>query len=219
MKERPILFSAPMVRAILDGRKTVTRRMVKGDALAWLNADFSPGFVAEKDNYCCPFGYAGDVLWVKEPLHRTGWTMVTPGVVTYTATGDATAYQWKWKNSGLPGMFCPREISRISLEITEVRVQRLQDISEDEVVREGARWHDFGRECGHLGEWRDVGECREAFHRQRDGWTMEPPAASAENCLPSARMAFANLINKINGPETWDANPWVWCVSFEMVKR
>ncbi len=245
MKERPILFSGPMVRAILDGRKTVTRRVVKpqppSDCQVWAGwiLDSTSGDDVGKASWHdqvgplaykthrvrCPYGQLGDHLWVRE-----AWSYYRPfasdrtNKILYRADLDNCGQcpvqldndvvlvdpRDGWK----PSIHMPRWASRISLEVTEIRVQRLQDITEDEAIREGAVWHDFGRECGHFGAWQGVGDCKGEFHPQRNGWTMEPPAASAGNCLPSARMAFANLINKINGPETWASNPWVFVISF-----
>lgn len=241
MKERPILFSAPMVRAILDGRKTVTRRVVKPQPDPYTTECESVTFTKPGKGiwlptttgrnthslsgpaFTCPYGQPGDQLWVRESFRflRSDELLSVPRLGIRTERGclwraSAPNDLGPWK----PSIHMPRWASRISLEITEVRVQRLQDITEDDAIREGATWRDFGRECGHRGGvWRDVGDCKESFHSQRNGWTMEPPAASAKDCLYSARMAFANLINKINGPETWESNPWVWCVSFEKVKQ
>lgn len=250
MKERPILFSGPMVRAILDGRKTVTRRVVKLNQSGRVALCGKNWHRDDPDSIlACPYGQPGDRLWVREthcfrstqidievmghedlPTDGRPWKSygTYSYVPIYRATEEAELIyddeedrpncqdcqdgnpHGHWK----PSIHMPRWASRISLEVTEIRVQRLQDITEDEAIREGAVWHDFGRECGHFGAWQGVGDCKGEFHPQRNGWTMEPPAASAGNCLPSARMAFANLINKINGPETWASNPWVFVISF-----
>ncbi len=144
MKERPLLMSAPMVRATLDDRKTVTRRVVKGQALAWLNADFNPGFVAEKDNYCCPFGYAGDRLWLRETWKSYGNPAKGVVHIGYKAGGpdlfvdcDAPPKYQVLSKSWKPSIHMPRWASRISLEIMSIKVERLQDITEEQAKAEG----------------------------------------------------------------------------------
>lgn len=122
MKERPILFSTPMVRAILDGSKTQTQRVVKHKQTPW-----NPDHIAW-DMTTCPYGKAGDRLWVREAFcdARQG----SYGRVLYRASGDVCC---RWH----PSIHMPREISRITLEITDVRVEMLQDISEDDAEAEG----------------------------------------------------------------------------------
>jgi hypothetical protein len=110
-KERGILFSAPMVRAILEGRKTQTRRVVKNQV--------------RRDGYTCPYGKPGDVLWVRET-----WCGDRFNGVGYRAT-DAQSGPWK------PSIFMPRWASRITLEITDVQVERVHDINECDIVAEG----------------------------------------------------------------------------------
>lgn len=120
LKERPILFSAPMVRAILDGRKTQTRRVAKPDA--------------KENEHKCPHGERRDRLWVRETF-----APVSGGAI-YRADGErqpGSCCGCAWK----PSIFMPRVLSRITLEITEVRVQWLQEISEEDALAEGcSRW-------------------------------------------------------------------------------
>jgi hypothetical protein len=198
MTERPILFSAEMVRAILDGRKTQTRRMMKpqpstvDDAGRWYRMQ-SGGESLMNSAYPCPYGDTGDTLWVRETCAIVG--SVDPGWVLYRASGyeaecarhgfdrpypDEKLVRWR------PSIHMPRWASRITLRITDIRVERLQDITEDDARAEGcdpARWIDET----------DVG-------------------------MEGYREGFARLWNKINGPGAWGANPWVWVVSFEKVK-
>lgn len=243
MKERPILFSAPMIRALLEGRKTVTRREVKKRAaLDCLAAGFEPEFLALPGNAdLCPYGKPGDRLWVREtftiesnrwaddpysPPHKDGrptqryeddkWDQPH-----YKAT-DTEPELWyddrdspgcRWK----PSIHMPRWASRILLEITDVRVERLQDITEAQAAAEGCFFTDYGRKCGHTGSgWTEVGDCPapEAHHPQRNGW-MWDRTASHEQCLDSARNAFGNLWQSVGGD--WQANPWVWVVEFKRV--
>jgi hypothetical protein len=247
MAERPILFSAPMVRAILDGRKTVTRRAVKpqppeatvemrrgltGLWVAFDKEDREVGFDAR-----CRYGQPGDFLWVREAWRYWDWTEDGMPWVKYAADdstkffdscipaewGDRLSDAWehlsrqenyrienaardhRWRQS----IHMPRWASRILLEVTGVRVERLQDISEEDARSEGASWKDFGRN---------------QFNCQMPGWSMEEPSPDHfAKCLNTARMAFANFINKLHGGENWnlkptnlwDSNPLVWVVSFK----
>lgn len=252
MKERPILFSAPMVRAVLDNRKGQTRRVVKlPEGITegpWYWAPPSgrsePGYAdpgvqywTKRGNHIdpCPYGQPGDRLWVRETwiyrgseAHFGGGKEPSAAAwVKYPADGverkiprpvhdhsgvpsqrrqregestwDYHEYMRRWFQIGRPSIHMPRWASRLTLEVTGIRIERLQDITEADAQAEGAVFTDFGKD---------------RWGNQHPGWTMEPPAADQVHCLGTARYAFANLINKINGPKTWDANPWVWVVEF-----
>jgi hypothetical protein len=147
-----------------------------------------------------PYGMPGDRLWVKEAIRHVGG-----GCSEYIADRTPTvADAWPWKRDQLPGMFCPRGLSRITIEVTDVRVQRLQDISEEDARAEGAisaiteldgRAHDNAEE-----QW-----CR---------WSKRIDKTAR---VATARGAFASLWFAINGKRggcSWDDNPWVWPVTF-----
>jgi hypothetical protein len=223
IKERGILFSAPMVSALLDGRKTVTRRAVKGIALKWLE-EFDPSYVAHTENAMCPYGKPGERLWVRETWgvishdfdehgNMIDWEPDRPasairemrfgqgyysGHVIYRADGEAT---WAGDDDGggddrsawKPSIHMPRIASRILLEITDVRVERLQDITEDQAEAEGA-----------APAWLDEND--------NDNDTVHAAAP------PTYRRGFAQLWRDINGTGAWDANPWVWVVEFRCLK-
>jgi hypothetical protein len=216
-KERPILFSAPMVRAILAGQKTVTRREVKKRAaLDCLAAGFEPSFLALPGNSdLCPYGQPGDRLWVRETWgvishdfdehgNMVDWVpdrAATPiremrfghgyysGHVIYRADGDA---DWAGDDDGggeprsawKPSIHMPRIASRILLEITSVRVERLQAISASQAEAEGIQ---FLRAVPDLDE------------------TMTP------------EQLFECLWDYVNGEDAWAANPWVWVIEFKRV--
>lgn len=207
MTERPILFSGPMVRAILEGRKTVTRRPVKRLALQWLEDGFEPSFVADPDNAMRPYGQPGDRLWVREsfadlrgtgiehrpdptgPLQRYAFAADSPpGSASDEARKD---FGVKWK----PSIHMPRAACRILLEITAVRVERLQDISEEQARAEGVR------------QMRDGSGC----------WVSQEGPGGLVTPWPTAKEAFSDLWRSINGAESWAANPWVWVVEFKRV--
>jgi hypothetical protein len=184
MKERPILFSGPMVRAILDGSKTQTRRVVKDAQPAgigrchwsntgWAHLRLSGGCSCQPVH--CPYGAPGDRLWVRET-----WAHERDGTGCPDDTGflyRATDPGWDDEGTGLrwrPSIFMPRIASRILPDITDVRVQRLQEISDEDARAEGYdRSHAFPR------EW------------------------------------FALLWERIHGPGSWHANPWVWAITFQ----
>ncbi|MGY2255082.1 hypothetical protein [Pseudomonas reactans] len=198
IKERPILFSAPMVRAILEGRKTVTRREVKKKAaLDCLAAEFEPAFLALPGNSdLCPYGKPGDRLWVRETWARVG--NCDPGYLTFGATypdclppeleNIPSASEVRWK----PSIHMFRRDSRILLEITDVRVERLQDITEEQAKAEGVRLYTDHAE---LGDW----------------WHVD----GIETYSADPRKSFELLWSSVGGD--WQANPWVWAVEFKRV--
>ena len=136
MKERPILFSGPMIRALLDGRKTQTRRIVKPQPTEQVyqiyhSANFAPSDPLDQDvpdfarEIHCPYGAPGDQLWVRE-------TWAEDGIgYTYRATNETWPHHWA------PSIFMPRAASRIQLEIVDVRVERVQDITTADACAEG----------------------------------------------------------------------------------
>lgn len=143
MKERPILFSAPMVRAILDGRKTQTRRVIKPQPSLTPEMDTDAGIAKFYDvDECigsirCPYGVPGDRLWVRESFYVQPeiWALHRgPQPLDYAA--DVTPDQVE-DYAGKPSIHMPRWASRISLEITDVRVQRVQEISDEDAIAEG----------------------------------------------------------------------------------
>ncbi|MEN6732019.1 hypothetical protein [Klebsiella pneumoniae] len=195
MTERGMIFNGEMVLAILDGRKTQTRRPVKfpvhdknlGCELAGneLAGELSAG------NYLnSAFGRPGDCIWVRETWNKYG------GLLTYRADHDwiddmrkETVCTAKW----VPSIHMPRWASRILLEITDVRVERLNAISEDDARAEGII--DGG--CLNCGE---------------------PEPCGCANPEPDATDAFAYLWQSIYGQDNWNANPWVWVISFKRVE-
>lgn len=188
MKEKPILFSGAMVRAILDGRKTMTRRVVKGrDIRVGIGTVTHRKRRADGDHWeplPCPYGQPGDRLWVKETWADTR-TECKRNPVSYRATWNADddfdrGFNWR------PSIFMPRWASRITLEITAVRVERLQEITEEDAVKEG------------------VIPCVEPD-------VVEHPPG----CVCNFRNLW-NSINAKRG-FGWDSSPWVWVVSFKRI--
>ncbi len=237
MKERPILFNGAMVRAILDGRKTVTRRVMKSQpdddatitvenyhpAVTNRRGEQEPGpeiFGGHwRDGECgckCPYGQPGDRLWVREAF---AYGLCTPSTMAYRATNNPSDLDEGWDDpiKWTPSIHMPRAACRILLEVTAVRVERLQDISEEQAQAEGCFFTDYGRKCGHTSNgWTETGDCSapEAHHPQRNGW-MWDKTAGPDQCLGTATWAFAHLWQHTGG--AWDANPWVWVVEFKRV--
>lgn len=201
-KERPILFSAPMVRAILSGQKTVTRRAVKKPAaLDCLAAGFEPAFLALPGNAdLCPYGKVGDRLWVREAWQADAQVNeVAPRELShgepirYPADGASrqTGCSMITLGKTRPSIHMPRWVSRILLEITDVRVERLQAITYEEAAAEGVH--------------------RDSACRM---WTATDEGGT---CHKYPVPAFRDLWSGINGAENWNANPWVWVVEFKRV--
>ncbi len=191
VREKGVIFSAPMVKALFAGTKTQTRRVLKlpnGGTFSHVDPGgtiWGPGpyvkyrRVVDGDelvNRChCPYGYPGDRLWVRET-----WAPHDPAMLPNKTYYAADHPEWRtgedidrWR----PSIHMPRSRSRITLEIADVRVQRLQDISEEDARAEGVttplRWH------------------------------------------PAHVLAFSALWDEIHGDGAWDANPYVWALTFK----
>ncbi|CVB12849.1 ASCH domain-containing protein [Serratia marcescens] len=208
MKERPVIFNSEMVRAILSGRKTQTRRVVSDRHLRLIDVASQVGECyplesgidhANSQSYYrehCPFGQVGDRLWVREtwssdfanyyPNDRVWYAAdnnrcsdieVVNGVRGIYSPESDVHVPFRWR----PSIHMPRWASRITLEITAVRVERLNDISDGDAIREG---------------------CSAADMKSGD-------------CVADV---FARLWASIYGAENWHANPWVWAISFRRVK-
>lgn len=211
-----------MVRALLAGTKTQTRRVAKDVRHPDLGNVYSPGaLVLEREpqhviDRCCPHGRPGDRLWVREAWKaHTTFDALPPRDIPHSHVWYMADDGYKAESRYRQGMFMPRWASRILLEVTDVRIERLQDISEADARDEGITFRDYGRRCGHTGEgWAEVGECTApvSTHPQLPGWGVEP--TSHQQCMHSARAAYASLWERINGPGSWAANPWVWAISF-----
>ncbi len=192
MKEHPILFSAPMIRAILAGQKTMTRRIVKPQPNGFHHStgkpmgDYSKGIgPAVMKEIKCRYGEVGDRLWVREhvwlPPKSITAKMLREGADTWPkafyVASDPNEGDWcrehGWRST--PSIHMPRWASRITLEITGVRMERLQAISEMDAMAEGV----------------------EAYVKQPVGY----------------RHAFIDLWRKINGLRSWEDNPFVWAIS------
>jgi hypothetical protein len=239
-----------MVRAILDGRKTQTRRIMK--VQPWPDAtvevglyhphridrhgESQPGpatFGAVWDHQDivnggdaglrCPYGAPSDLLWVREAWRAWSqyddWppSRLPPGVdVQYIA--DASA---PWSSRYRSPRFMPRWASRITLRITDIRVERLHEITEADARAEGCEARPFP------GPWwqgyRDLGD-GQLFQQQAVGetapdWMIEPKKMPPTPWLDrSARDGFRSIWMGLHGPDAWEVNPWVWVISFERVK-
>lgn len=212
MKERPILFSGPMVRALLDGSKTQTRRVCKPAANlsavvevpdpAERGQVYNGSHFGDEDGevqFACPYGGRGDRLWVREsfsgPHHREhspprDWHSMDE--IHCWADGNPEAGDW---TKPRPGMFMPRWASRITLEVVSVRVERLQAISEADAIAEGIEQRPCAVPNTRL--WRN--------YDPSNGWT--PSVAIPQN-------SYRSLWEVINGADAWAPNPWVWAVEF-----
>jgi hypothetical protein len=202
MKERGIIFSAPMVRALLEGRKGQTRRICKAKLYEPLmERGFAPGIGiwrgADNSEVRCPYGTPENKLWVRETW-RPLWASLGEGTEVEYRSDSATVVHPvcakplitddRWR----PSIFMPRWASRLTLEITEVRVERLADISEEDARAEGV----------------------ERVHGDLFGVEGVIPF---EHHYPQD--AYASLWESIHGPGSWGASPWVWAISFRVLTQ
>lgn len=224
-KECPILFNGDMVRAILDGRKTMTRRVVKNQTPSWhlLSKDYDVEgmeyFIAtsKPDSNSiksilgaeqCPYGQVGDRLWVRESWATDAQVDdVKPSdlskgeTIVYLAddTVRTTGCRLISKGKNRPSTHMPRWASRILLEVTDVRVERLQDITEEDAKADGVAF--FDEVHNHQPMYMDY---------ETDEFWLRTPKESFKSLWQS--------INKKRG-YVWDANPWVWVVSFKVLEE
>ena len=214
MKERPILFSSEMVKAILEGRKTMTRRV----------NSIGEYYIRDKK---CPYGVAGDRLWVRETWGDLDYYQGNVAIhvlkdsngvehdIVYSAECQGY-FEWtdevgfpEYRKDGTeasrwrPSIFMPRWASRITLEITDIKVERLQDITEEDAIAEGI----------HLCAGIDEEGYTHGYH-----WG---PVSDTELLFNSAADAYRKLWDSINDQKpgkTWKDNPWVWVISFKVVE-
>lgn len=196
MTEKPILFSTEMVKAILSGRKTQTRRIIKPQPiphrLGFRHPNVDDGCYAEGAyiRSFCPYGQGQgeDTLWVRET-----WAKTVLGEIVFLA--DTPNLSTKWK----PSIHMSRKDCRLILEIEDIRIERLQDISEEDAIAEGIFYTDFAP-------------------NNKYGWNWHwGKAKSYEDCLSSPKNAFGNLWESVNGAGSWDTNLLVWVIKFKKV--
>ena len=201
-KERPILFSGPMVRALLDGSKTQTRRIVK------LGMDSCGDPIHPTDpRLPCPYGQPGDRLWVKETWRASHFFDTVPprdlaetAAIRYEADGDLRDAGRKVEAGRIrQSIFMRRWMSRITLEITGVRVERLQEITSADAIAEGIKEY--------IPEREDL--------RQRGKWWE--CYQYGEHAFLDPRESYRSLWESINGAGSWDANPFVWFIEFRRI--
>lgn len=199
MKEKPILFNSEMVRAILRGDKLETRRVIKPPFELHKNGYLTkPKGNQRLHPYECPYGEVGDQLWVRETFMLETEQGIPTGGIIYRATDkpeeDETPLKWK------PSIFMPREASRIQLEVTGIKIERLQEIDYTGAMREGIeRSYDSS---SHL--WfKNYGKTGDSNFKHVSG----------------AIKSFKSLWNSINEKRGfgWLKNPWVWVVEFKKI--
>ena len=200
MKETGLIFKAPMVRAILEGRKTQTRRVAKPVKHPDLGNLYTPGALAmEREpqhviDRACPVGQPGDRIYVRETFNHfeRNEDFKEGCECFYRADGDCIDLQ-PWR----PAIHMPKHAARIWLEVTGVRVERLQDISEKDAIAEGIELAEdfFGCPC-----WRDY---------------SEPEGPDASVCPEDPIGSFQTLWESTGGD--WAANPWVWAIDFKVL--
>ena len=205
---KPILFNTEMVRAILDGRKDATRRIVKGfipDDAVWGYTAFTPkGYISCRGTFADGYGEKffklpcepGDILYVRET-----WKKAPNGYYYYEDwQRDDIADVTKWK----PSIHMPKEAARIWLKVTDVRVERLQEITEEQACMEGTD------------PWDEV--CYE-----NNGWHptfSDPDSGGDPNMVDGFHKLWNSTIKKSDiNRYGWNANPWVWVIEFERCEK
>jgi hypothetical protein len=222
-KEIPILFSTQMVQAILAGRKTMTRRIVKNehvlyqlDVNKWLPKNYENG-----EGDWCPYGKPSDLLWVREKwyaIEREGMGIGNQFIVFENEwlnndVDESSPYRqldnfYKWGCH--PSIHLSKSVSRIWLEVTDIRVERLQNISVYDAGDEGVEYWNVDADAFEGGEL--VADYKNYMWRDDENYA-DYHFPTFANPIES----FRTLWQSINGIESWDVNPWVWVVSFKVL--
>lgn len=203
VKESPILFKTEMVEAILAGKKFCTRRKVKGIPLDWL-ATFTPEYVGNVNNNLSPYGYKGDILWVKETYQET--TFLHPSDDNYGYVYKASENgrdwaandeSWKWK----PSMFMPKKAARLWLEIESIHIERLLDITIDDAIKEGVKSTEINSDLfkKHIG------------YKNYTATDFDDPL-----WFRNPIFSFMSLWDSINPKNHSFKNNWVWVINFKI---
>lgn len=205
-KFRPILFSTPMVQSILKNVKNQTRRtkglenINKNPSIYKYNGVLANNSIKHvfarlwKNNHVetihidCPYGQIGDVLWVRESFVKEG--------NSYLHRASHTLFEEfiKWK----PSIHMPKDGARIFLEITDIKAERLQDISNDDAINEGVE---------------------KVISIGTEGCMYKDYVNDIPGVYYIAKVSFHSLWNKINGIKSWDANPWVWVIKLKKTQK
>jgi hypothetical protein len=250
--EVPILFSTAMVKAILKDKKTKTRRVIKPQP------SYSPGYIGEIqkkkgliEHICgaitmdellsrCPYGEPGDILWVRETWQQlpSGFDEIPPeNWYIYKASDELSKECTKWR----PSIFMPREACRLFLKVKSIRIEQLQDITEEDAGAEGV---DFCCPSQRHGNWKNrwiSGYCHNCkYHDPMTGKKKEGCPhyeggietrfqwwcgcnngfeLRADSIPEPYRFKFAFVWNELGQPPFWNQNPWVWVVEFERIKN
>lgn len=210
MKETGLMFKAPLVRAILEGRKTQTRRVAKPVKHPDLGNLYTPGALAmgrepqHVIDRACPLGQPGDRIYVRETARSCrayevqGYPPSQWGnkPIWFEADGTPPGAETAWATKATPAIHLPMFAARIWLEVTSVRVERLQDISEEDAIAEGIERADnfFGCTC-----WKAYGE----------------PEGADVVCPDDPIGSFRTLWESTGGD--WGANPFVWAIDFKVL--
>ena len=219
MNEKPILYSTPMIQAILAGRKTMTRRTnvlneLNENPHDWIfyqfeydmNGRICAVFCNKENNAVkykipSPYGKPGDLLWVRE-------TFLPHGEIPY-CMHDVFFYdqkenpeEWKWK----PSIYMPKSAARIWLWISNVRIERLQDITEQDAIAEGVASYET-----------PIAKIYNCYLCEKGHTASENNLCNEYGGQETAKASFQSLWSAINSEQSWNENPWVWVVSFEVL--
>lgn len=233
MSDRPIIFSAPMVQALLAGRKTQTRRIIKPQPVWNSSCGDRDGFWSGDAFMRVSSRLAiGDRLWVREACwsdyqgpEGNGVRYAADGAwIAIKGTPDAAAAWYKLDyyansrhpdnatNTGqkVPSIHMPRWASRLTLTVTDVRMRRLQEITDADAEAEGAT----GRPGGYdLPDW-----CMDWSRIGQHSRTMGRPLTQSDIAGGSPIWAYASYWNTLHGPGAWDANPWIVALTFAVAR-